>query len=173
MYIAELSIAPFVPTPLALVREILKLADLKRGEVLYDLGCGDGRFLIIAAREFGARAVGIDLRPSIIAEAKERLQEAEQLSGTDLDVKLFVGDLMEFDIGEADVVIVYLNHGGNRVVAPKLVGELRKGTRIVSPGFPFLKWKEYKAEFVIVEEVRRHVYYYRVGEINHYVGGVE
>ena len=163
-YSVGLSIAPFVPTPLATVRQILQLGELQPGELLYDLGCGDGRFPIIAAREFDARGVGVELRPSLIFEAEERLGEAETLCGRKLDVKFILGDMMDVPIQDAEVVVCYLNYTGNRMIQTKLETDLREGTRVIAPSFAFHGWTHYLEKHIRTAEAGRICRYYRIGE---------
>ncbi len=121
----------FVPTPNDVVSAMLRLAAVTRKDTVYDLGCGDGRIVIAAAQKFGARGVGIDIDPERVAEATENVKNARV---TDL-VKIVRGDLFEADISEATVVTLYLLTELNRKVRPKLLRELRPGTRVVSHAF--------------------------------------
>jgi len=122
---------PYVPTSQAVVEEMLKLAGVTAKDVVYDLGCGDGRIVIAAARQHGARGVGIDIDPERISEAK---YIANRVGVTDR-VTFKVGDLFEADIGEATVVTLYLLPEVNRRLKPKLLRELAPGTRVVSHDF--------------------------------------
>src|ERR1039458_8025476 len=128
---------PFVPTTDEAVQAMLKLADVKKADVVYDLGCGDGRIVIAAAREFGARAVGIDIDPQRIAEAKENAQKA----GVEKLVRFEENDLFEADIHEATVVTLFLLSDVNLKLRPKLLKDLKPGTRIVSNTFYMGDWK--------------------------------
>ncbi|MCL4800563.1 MAG: methyltransferase domain-containing protein [Burkholderiales bacterium] len=110
---------------------MLKLAGVTAKDVVYDLGCGDGRIVIAAARQHGARGVGIDIDPERISEAK---YIANRVGVTDR-VTFKVGDLFEADIGEATVVTLYLLPEVNRRLKPKLLRELAPGTRVVSHDF--------------------------------------
>lgn len=94
------SLAPFVPSPPEVIREMLKMAGLKEGETLYDLGCGDGRILIIAAQEFGAYAVGVELDEGRVREGREKISNL----GLKDKVKIIHGNLLDVDISPADVV---------------------------------------------------------------------
>jgi precorrin-6B methylase 2 len=128
---------PFVPTPREVVLEMLKLADVKRGDRLYDLGCGDGRIVITAAKEFGARATGVDINPERIKEAEENARQA----GVSKSVQFREGDLFEADIKDATVVTLYLLPSVNLKLKPKLLSDLKPGTRIVSHSFDMGDWK--------------------------------
>jgi predicted RNA methylase len=121
---------PYVPTPAEVVDAMLKLAKVTKADVLYDLGSGDGRIPIAAARNFGARAVGIDIDPVRIAEANANLKSAG-VSG----VRFLNQDLFTADLREATVVTLYLLPQLNVKLIPKLNKELKPGTRIVSHSF--------------------------------------
>jgi SAM-dependent methyltransferase len=121
----------FVPTPNEVVSAMLRMAAVTRKDTVYDLGCGDGRIVIAAAQKYGARGVGVDIDPERVAEATENVKKARV---TEL-VKIIRGDLFETDISEATVVTLYLLTELNRKVRPKLLRELRPGTRVVSHAF--------------------------------------
>lgn len=127
----------FVPTPQPVVDEMLKLADLDKNDVLYDLGSGDGRIVITAAERYGVRGVGIDLDPDRIAESNSN---AEQAGVTDR-VKFIQGDLFEADFSEATAVTLYLLSSLNMRLRPKLLRELRPGTPVVSHSFDMGDWE--------------------------------
>ena len=134
----------YVPTPQEVVEGMLKLARVGKDDVVYDLGCGDGRIVVTAARQFGARAVGIDIDPVRIREATENIRVA----GVGERAKLIEGDLFATDIGEATVVTIYLLSRLNLKLRPKLLKELRPGTRIVSHAFDMDDWKPQRTESV-------------------------
>lgn len=121
----------YVPTPQPVVDAMLELAEVGPDDVLYDLGSGDGRIPVTAAKEFGIRAVGIDINPVRIREANAN---AEQAGVTD-KVTFIEGDLFEANISDATVVSLYLLQSLNVKLRPKLLSELRPGTRIVSHAF--------------------------------------
>jgi len=137
-----LYIAPYVASPLPVVRQMLTLSELKPGETIYDLGCGDGRVAIMAAQEFGANAVGVELRDDLVKKAHGRVSEL----GLDDRVKIVQRDLFEVDLRFADVVTLYLTTSANERVRPKLESELRQGTRIVSHDYEVLGWKPFKID---------------------------
>lgn len=127
---------PDVRTPLVVVNEMLRLANVTAGDVIYDLGSGDGRILIAAARDRGARGVGLEIDPALVAESTERAQRlglADRLSFRQQD-------LFEADLTPATVVTLYLSPDLNRRLRPKLLGELRPGARIVSHSFDMGDW---------------------------------
>jgi cyclopropane fatty-acyl-phospholipid synthase-like methyltransferase len=130
----------FVPTPEDVVREMLKLANVHKGDVLYDLGCGDGRTVITAIKEYGIKAVGIDINPERI---KESLENARK-NGVADKVIFRNEDLFEADIKEASVVTLYLLQSLNVKLRPKLFRDLKPGSRIVSHDFDMGDWKPEK-----------------------------
>ena len=127
----------FVPTPDEVVEAMLRLADVGANDVVYDLGSGDGRIPITAARRFGARGVGIDLDPELVAQATRSAQAA----GVADRVRFVEGDIFESDISPATVVTLYLLTSINERLRPKLQKELRPGTRIVSHQFRMGDWE--------------------------------
>lgn len=131
------SLAPYVPTPYDVVNRMLELADVSRDDVVYDLGCGDGRIVITAAERFGARGVGIDYDPERIAEANAN---AARRGVQDL-VTFIQQDAMEADVSEATVVTLYLLSSSNRRLRPILTRQLRPGARIVSHAFRMGDWR--------------------------------
>jgi 2-polyprenyl-3-methyl-5-hydroxy-6-metoxy-1,4-benzoquinol methylase len=144
----------FVPTPQEVVDEMLRLANVRKGDVLYDLGSGDGRIPITAARKYGVRGVGIDIDPARIAEANAN---AKRQGVTDM-VKFRNEDLFKADFREATVVTLYLLPDLNEKLRPKLWAELKPGTRIVSHQFEMGKWKPEK----VVEMNGRTIYFWTV-----------
>jgi SAM-dependent methyltransferase len=127
---------PYVPTPWVIVDEMLKLADIRREDVVYDLGSGDGRLVITAAKRFGARGVGVELRTELVEMARVGAQH----EGVPDRVKFVQGDLFQADIRPASVVMLYLLPGFVTRLVPKLRAELRPGTRIVSHDYPLAPW---------------------------------
>ncbi len=135
-------IAPFVPSPLPVVRYMLVLADLKPGEVFFDLGAGDGRTVIMAAKEFGARAVGVELREDLAKKALSTVHE----EGLQDRVTIVNGDIFSVDLTSADVVFLYLTTSANEKIKPKLEAELKKGVRVVSHDYEIVGWKPVKVD---------------------------
>lgn len=134
---------PYVPTPQPVVDKMLEIAKVGKNDVVYDLGCGDGRIVITAAKERGARGVGIDLNPQRIAEAKANAESA----GVNGQVKFMVGDLFSADFSEASVVTLYLLPDVNRALRPQLWKQLKIGTRVVSHDFDMgPEWPPEKVE---------------------------
>lgn len=128
---------PYVPTPIAVVDAMLDLAQVKRSDTLYDLGCGDGRIVVRAAVRFGCRGVGVDLDPQRVKEAKENALK----SGVQTLTRFEVGDVFEFNFSGASVVTMYLLPSVNLKLRPRLLAELKPGTRIVSHDFDMGDWK--------------------------------
>ncbi len=128
---------PFVPTSEEVVAGMLQLAGVRRGDVVYDLGCGDGRIVIAAAKRHGARGVGIDIDPERVAEAARNARAAKVSDR----VRFLNQDLFESDISAATVVTLYLLPRLNQRLRPKLLAELKPGTRVVSHAFDMGDWK--------------------------------
>ena len=135
-------IAPFVATPLPVVRRMLTLAEIRPCEIVYDLGCGDGRVVIMAAREFGARAVGVEMREDLVKQALGKITEL-RLDG---QVKIVHNDMFKIDLAQADVVTLYLTTSANDKVKPKMESELQLGARVVSHDYEILGWKPSKID---------------------------
>lgn len=128
---------PYVPTPQKVVNGMLELADVKKGEVVYDLGCGDGRIVITAAKEFGATGIGVDLNPERIEEANANAVEAK----VEDKVTFHQGDLFNFDFSKADVLTLYLLPDVNLKLKPKILAEMKPGSRVVSHAFTMGDWE--------------------------------
>jgi tRNA A58 N-methylase Trm61 len=135
-------IAPFVPSPAQVIEYMLKMADLKAGEVLFDLGAGDGRTVIMAAKSFGARAVGVELREDLAKKALSTIHER----GLSNRVTIVNGDMFSVNLTSADVVFLYLTTSANEKIRPKLEQDLKKGTRVVSHDYEIVGWKPLKVE---------------------------
>jgi tRNA A58 N-methylase Trm61 len=135
-------IAPFVPSPQTVVEYMLKLADLKAGEVVFDMGSGDGRTVIMAAKTFGARGVGIELREDLAKKAMSQIHE----NGIDDRVTIMNTDMFTVNLTSADVVYLYLTTSANERIKPKLESDLKKGARIVSHDYEIIGWRPLKVE---------------------------
>ncbi|MGH9632408.1 MAG: SAM-dependent methyltransferase [Bryobacteraceae bacterium] len=147
---------PYVPTPQEVVDEMLNLAKVKKDDMLYDLGSGDGRIVITAAKKFGTRGIGIDINPERIAEAQQNAKEA----GVTDKVKFMQQDLFEADIKNASVVTLYLLPSVNLKLRPKLWKDLKPGTRVVSHSFDMGDWKPEKT----VEVDGRKIHFWTIRE---------
>jgi SAM-dependent methyltransferase len=143
----------YQPTPQLIVEELLKMADVNRKDVVYDLGCGDGRFVITAATKYGARGVGIDIDPERIKESNQNARIAGVLD----KVKFIEGDLFETDFQEATVVALYLLPELNMQLRPTLLKDLKPGTRVVSHEFDMYDWQPDK-----MGRLGRNKYYFWV-----------
>ncbi len=138
---------PYVPTKPEAVDAMLKLANVTKADILYDLGCGDGRIVIAAAKQYGAHGVGLDIDPERIKEARENAKK----EGVESLVRFEENDLFKADIHGATVVTLFLLSSINLKLRPKLLSELRPGTRIVSNTFDMGDWKPEK-EFSVGPE---------------------
>jgi trans-aconitate methyltransferase len=147
---------PYVPTHERVVAEMLKVAKVGKNDVLYDLGSGDGRIPITAAKQFGTRGVGVDIDPARVIEARTNAVKA----GVADKVKFMQQDLFETDIKEATVVTLYLLPDVNLRLRPKLLAELKPGTRVVSHNYDMGDWKPLQTITVKVPE--EHTIYYWV-----------
>ncbi len=128
---------PYVPTTYEAVKAMLKLAEVKKSDIVYDLGCGDGRIVIAAAKEYGAHGVGIDIDPQLVREAGKNARKA----GVENLVRFEEKDLFDADIHQASVVTLFLLDTINMKLRPKLLKDLKPGTRIVSNTFDMGDWK--------------------------------
>ena len=144
----------FVPTPQEVVEDMLRLANVKAGDVLYDLGSGDGRIAITAAKMYGVRAVGIDIDPARIREANENAKKA----GVEKLVQFRQADLFQSDFRDATIVTLYLLPDLNVKLRPKLWAELKPGSRVVSHQFDMGDWKPEKR----LESGTRTIYFWTV-----------
>lgn len=128
---------PFVPTPMPIVRRMLELGALTRHERLFDPGSGDGRIVILAAKEFGAEAVGVEYNHELVMESRSRIHKA----GLDRKATIIEGDLFQQDYSPADLVTVYLLPATNRRLRSLLDRQLKKGARVVAHDFPIEGWE--------------------------------
>lgn len=133
---------------------MLEYATLDPGEIIYDLGCGDGRVVIMAAEEFGANGVGIDINLRLVKEARAKVHDQR----VDDRVRIIHGNIFDLDLSPADVVTMYLTTGANEKVRPKLEAELRPGARVVTHDFSISKW-DYTKNMRFKEGYRTHTIY--------------
>ena len=148
----------YIPTPKHIVRQMLRLAQLRRGEILFDLGAGDGRIMIEAARKFGARATGIEIDPERVARIRERLES------TGVKAEIIQADFMKADLSSANVIAIYLSDSVNAKLAPKLWRELRSGARVISLDYGLPDWKTEK-ELLVKGAVPRRLLLYKVSKV--------
>ncbi|MEM5854640.1 MAG: class I SAM-dependent methyltransferase [Candidatus Aenigmatarchaeota archaeon] len=132
--------AIYIPLPISTVRKMLKLAEVNRKDILYDLGAGDGRVVITAAKEFGCKAVGIERSALLAAICRFRIKRA----GLQDKVKIIEKNYFDVNLSEATVITAYLSKKQNEKLVPKLKRELKKGTRIVSASHVFPGLREVK-----------------------------
>jgi SAM-dependent methyltransferase len=136
------TLAPYVPTPDDVVDRMLEFASVTKNDVVYDLGCGDGRIVIAAARKYGARGVGIDIDPERIAESEANAKRA----GVEKLVRFRLQDALTADVSDATVVTLYLLSSSNMKLRPLLTRQLKPGTRIVSQSFGMGDWTPEKID---------------------------
>jgi protein-L-isoaspartate O-methyltransferase len=153
------TLAPSYPSPQAVVDRMLALADIKPGQIVYDLGCGDGRIVITAATKFDAKAVGVEIRRDIFESTAAHVAS---LGLTD-QVHIIHGDALKTNLAPADVVTLYLLTSSNERLRPVLEAQLRKGARVVSHDFEIRGWKPEKTEKVLVEGRPHMIYVYKMG----------
>jgi len=148
----------YEPTPMEVVHAMLQLAKVNAGDVVYDLGCGDGRIVITAAREFGARGVCVDIDPARIAESRENARQANVIDR----IRFLNEDLFATDLGDATVVTLFLSPELNLAVRPKLQRELKRGSRIVSHWHHMGDWKPHETLRIRGDGREGHVYLWTV-----------
>jgi protein-L-isoaspartate O-methyltransferase len=135
-------LAPYYPTPETVVVKMLELGELKAGEKMFDLGSGDGRIVIAAARQFHADAVGVELDKDLCLQSLELIRKL----GLEKSANIINGDIMRQDYSSADLIAVYLSPSSNDKVRPLLERQLKKGARIVSHDFKFKDWVPAKVQ---------------------------
>lgn len=146
-------LAPYVNSPTKVVDRMLELAAIKPGETVYDLGCGDGRILIAAVEKFKAKAIGIEISPKVVAEARSRIKKA----GVGDKAQVIQGDLLQTDLTGADVVTIYLATSFNEELRPRLEKFLKPGARVVSHDYAVPGWKA--TQVVEAEGRQKHLIY--------------
>jgi protein-L-isoaspartate O-methyltransferase len=129
-------LAPYYPTPELIVERMLQLAELKSGEKMYDLGSGDGRIVIMAARKFSADATGVELDEDLVHRSRNAIHKA----GLDKTAHIIEGDILQQDYSPADVVTVYMLPVANDLLRPIIEKQLHKGARLVAHDFQFSAW---------------------------------
>jgi SAM-dependent methyltransferase len=152
------SLAPYVPTPQDVVDRMLKLAGVTDKDVVYDLGCGDGRIVITAAQKYGARGVGVDIDPERVSESEANARKA----GVEKLVSFKLQDAMAVDVSKATVVTLYLLSASNMKLRPLLTRQLAPGTRIVSHAFSMGDWEPAQVDqFEDEHGIRRTLYLWK------------
>jgi ubiquinone/menaquinone biosynthesis C-methylase UbiE len=154
--LASESLAPYIPSPQVLVDKMLELASVKSGDLVYDLGAGDGRIVITAARKFNARAVGIELHPDLYRATADKVK----MMGLDDRVKIVHGNFLKMDLSPADVVTMYLLTNSNIIVRPNLEKYLKPGARVVSLDFEIRGWTPLVTSHVAVGGMKHKIFLY-------------
>jgi len=159
---------PYVPSPMHVVQRMLEVAEIQKGDILYDMGSGDGRIVIEAAKKYGIRGVGIDLNAELVAKARENAAN----EGVSHLVEFRAQDGLTVDISEATVVMLYMFKWFNNALRPKLQ-KLKAGSRVVAHDFDIDDWKPTRVEYVAPPKddtseyaESRTLYIWRVGEIS-------
>lgn len=153
------NLAPFVPTPQALVEKMLEAGHVKAGDVVYDLGAGDGRIVITAAQKFGARGVGVEIREDLCRKADERIRAL----GLEDRVRMIQGSALRVDLSPADVVTMVFLTSSNERMRPRLEKFLKPGARVVSNEFPIKGWKPEETVRVQMGSLEHKIYVYEMG----------
>lgn len=141
-------LAPFVPTPMVVVERMLELGEVDKNDLLFDLGCGDGRIVITAAKKFGTRGVGIDIDPQRIEESVRAAKEA----GVEELVEFRLQDVMKADIREATVVTIYFLPESNALLLPLLEEQLKPGTPVVSHNYSIPGWQAKEVTYITLQD---------------------
>ena len=156
---------PFVPSPMHVVHKMIEVAEIKKGDILYDMGSGDGRIVIEAAKKYGIRGVGIDLNPELVAKARDNAAK----EGVSHLVEFRAQDGLTVDISEATVVTLYMFKWFNNAIRPKLQ-KLKPGSRVIAHDFDIDDWKPNRIEYVAPPSddtdyaESRTLYIWKVGE---------
>jgi SAM-dependent methyltransferase len=153
-------LAPWVPTPMVVVERMLEMAEVDSESIFYDLGCGDGRIVIEAAKKYGARGIGVDLDPLRIDESEKNARE----DGVEHLVEFILGDVMKVDFSRATVVAIYLLPESNALLRPLFEKQLRDGAYVVSHNYDIPGWEDKEIDFdsVVDDDGEEHdIYLYR------------
>jgi tRNA G46 methylase TrmB len=138
-----ISLAPFIPSPHEIVKKMLELASVRNTDVVFDLGCGDGRILIAAVKDFGAKkAVGYELKEDLYKQAIREIKK----QGLESEISIVNNDVFTGNLSEATVITLYLTTSGNGKLKPKLVDEANQDVRIISHDFEITGWYPTKKE---------------------------
>lgn len=154
--LAPENLAPYIPSPQQVVDKMLELAAVKPGEMVYDLGAGDGRIVITAAKIYQARAVGIEIHPDLYRSTVDRVKSL----GLEDRVKIIHGDFLKVDLSPADVVTMYLLTNSNIIVKPNLEKYLKPGARVVSLDFEVRGWQPVVTSHVSVGGMKHKIFLY-------------
>jgi ubiquinone/menaquinone biosynthesis C-methylase UbiE len=154
------NLGPAIPTPQAVVDKMLEASRIKAGDVVYDLGSGDGRIVITAAQKYGVRAVGVEIMPDLCTKARERIQS----EGLAEKVRIIEGSALRVDLSPADVITMFFMTDSNERLRPALERQLRPGTRVVSYQFPIRGWKARDTVHVKLGRSEYPIYVYEIGK---------
>jgi ubiquinone/menaquinone biosynthesis C-methylase UbiE len=154
------NLGPPIPTPQSVVERMLEAGRVTPGDLVYDLGSGDGRIVITAAQKYGARAVGIEIVPEFCRKARERIQ-AEGLSDR---VRIIEGSALRVDLSPANVVTMFFLTNSNDRLRPALEKQLKPGTRVVSLEFPVRGWKPQETIHVKIGKAEDTIFVYEMGK---------
>ena len=152
------NLAPYVTSPQPIVDRMLDLAGVQPGETVYDLGCGDGRILVTAAKRFKAKGIGVELSEKLVSSTTETIKQMNLQE----DVKIVRGNLLEVNLQPADVVTIYLETGSNDLLRPNLEKYLKPGARVVSHDFEVRGWKPTKVEKINAHNRNHTIYLYKM-----------
>jgi predicted RNA methylase len=152
------NLAPYIPTPETIVDRMLDVAHIKAGETVYDLGSGDGRVVIAAALKYGAKAVGVEIRPDLCRQAEARIKSL----GLEDRVTMVEGSALRVDLSPADVVTMYFLTTSNERLKPNLE-HMKAGSRVISNEFPVKGWKPMEVVHVKTGSMEHSIYVYQIG----------
>lgn len=153
------NLAPYIPTPQIVVERMLQAARVKPGDMVYDLGSGDGRVVITAAQKFGARAVGVEILPDLCQKAVDKIKAL----GLEDRVSMIEGSALRVDLSPADVVTMFFLTTSNERLKPNLEKFLKPGARVVSNEFPIKGWKWSEVVHIKVGSMDHTIYVYEIG----------
>lgn len=154
-------IVPFVPTPQEVVERMLDLAQVKKGDTVYDLGSGDGRIVVTAAKKYGVKAVGFEIDPDLIRQSRETIRK----SGLENLAEIREQDILTVDLSPATVVTMYLLPDVNLRLRPAIQQELKPGSRVISHDFDMGDWKPLKTQHVKDNSGFNHaIYLWQIGK---------
>ena len=154
------NLAPYIPTPQAVVEKMLEAGHIKPGDVVYDLGSGDGRIVITAAREYGAKAVGIEIQKDLVEKTRLRIKEL----GLEDKVTIILDSALHADLSSANVVTMFFMTSSNDRLRPVLEKSLKPGTRVVSNQFPVIGWRPIAIAHIKPGSMEYTIYVYEIGK---------
>lgn len=152
------NLAPYIPSPQTVVERMLEIGRVKPGDLVYDLGAGDGRVIITAAQKFGARGVGIEIQPDLCYKTEQKIKAL----GLEDRVRMVHGSAIRCDLRDADVVTMYFTTLSNEKMKPALE-KMHPGARVVSNQFPIKAWRPTEAVIIKTGNVEHTIYLYEIG----------